>query len=79
MHHFWQIKTQQGAAPALHPTLAALFIVLESGTGLSEIGRNHPNHRLHKYYNPAANIPQDISDLLPPSEHHGWDVLGRSY
>src|SRR6201996_46926 len=79
MHHFRQIKKQQGAAPALHPTLAALFIVLESGADLSEIGRNHPNRRSHKYYDPSANFPNDISNLLPSSEHRWWDVLGRSY
>ena len=79
MHHFRQIMKQQGAAPALHPTLAALFIVLESGADLSEIGRNHPIRRSHKYYDPSANFPKDISNLLPSSEHCWWDVLGRSY
>ena len=79
MHHFWQIKKQQGAAPALHPTLVALFIVLESGADLFKSGRNHPNHRSHKYYDPSANFPNDISNLLPSSEHCWWDVLGRSY
>ena len=69
MHHCQQIKKQQGAVPALHPTLAVLFIMLKSGTDLSKIERNCLNHRLHKYYDPAANFPQDISNLLPPSKH----------
>ena len=64
--------------PALHPTLAVLFIVLNSSTGLSEIRRNRPDLRKHKYYDPEANFPQDISNLLPVPQDRWWETLGES-
>jgi hypothetical protein len=66
-----------GAPPALHPTLAALFIVLNSGSNLSEIGRNYPKQRKHQYYDPNAQFPKDISHLLPPGEDRWWEHLGK--
>ena len=78
MYHFRQIQQENGGvAPALHPTLAALFIVLRAGTDLSEIRRNHTNLHKHKYYDPEANFPQDISNLLPAPQYRWWETLGE--
>jgi len=79
LYHFRQIsKENDGVAPALHPTLAALSIVLQRGADLSEIRRDHPDLRKHKYYDPEANFPQDISNLLPAPVDRWWETLGKS-
>ena len=78
MYHFWNVQKNKGAAPALHPTLVVLFIVLQDGANLSEIGRGHPDVHKHKYYKPEAKFPQDISKLLPVPEHCWWETLGKS-
>ena len=78
MYHFRNVQKNEGAAPALHPTLVALFIVLQDGADLSEIRRGHPDLCKHKYYKPEAKFPQDISKLLPAPEHHWWETLGKS-
>ncbi|KAI9429532.1 hypothetical protein H4582DRAFT_2065117 [Lactarius indigo] len=67
-------KDNSGEAPALHPTLAALYIVLDADGDLSEITRTNPGLKRHKYYQPGAKFPQDISDLLP-SEGRWWETL----
>jgi hypothetical protein len=78
MRQFRRLKDENdGVPPALHPTLAALFIVLDSGADFSEIGRNHQNLRKHKYYNHRAKFPEDISGLLPPSSDRWWEHLGE--
>ena len=64
VYHFQQISKENGVAPALHPTLAALFIMLQCSTDRSEIRRDHPDLHKHKY-DPEAKFPQDISNLLP--------------
>ena len=66
-----------GEVPALHPTLAALYIVLDADGDLAEITRTHPRLNRHSYYQPGAKFPQDISDLLP-SEDRWWEILGES-
>ncbi|KAH9025352.1 hypothetical protein EDB83DRAFT_2319892 [Lactarius deliciosus] len=73
---YWPVirKENLGEAPALHPTLAALYIVLASNGDLAEITRNHPYLCKHVYYQPGAEFPQDISDLLP-SKDHCWETL----
>jgi hypothetical protein len=77
MRQFRRLKNENdGVPPALHPTLAALFIVLDSGADLSEIGRNHHLIRKHKYYDPRAKFPEDISGLLPPNGDRWWEPLG---
>ena len=79
MYHFRQIQQENGGVvPALHPTLAALFIVLNSSTGLSEIRRNRPDLCKHKYYDPEANFPQDISNLLLVPQDRWWETLDES-
>jgi hypothetical protein len=70
-------KVNGGIAPALHPTLAALYIISDLKGNLSEIGRNHPDLRQHKYYKRNAKFPSDISDLLPPREARWWEDLGE--
>ena len=77
LYHFWQISKENGVAPALHPTLAALFIVLQRGADLSEIRRDHPDLHKHKYYDPEAKFPQDISNLLPAPVDRWWVTLGK--
>ncbi|KAH9012478.1 hypothetical protein EDB85DRAFT_2158990 [Lactarius pseudohatsudake] len=72
---FWQIrKDNSEEAPALHPTLAVLSIVLASDGDLAEITRNHPHLHKHVYYQPGAEFPQDISNLLP-NEDCWWETL----
>ena len=78
MYHFRNVQKNEGAAPALHPTLAALFIVLQDGGDLSEIRRDHPKLHKHKYYKPEAKFPQDISNLLPAPANRWWETLGKS-
>ena len=70
-------KVNGGIAPALHPTLAALYIISDLKGNLSEIGRNHPDLRQHKYYKRNTKFPSDISDLLPPREARWWEDLGE--
>ncbi|KAH9055090.1 hypothetical protein EDB83DRAFT_2316227 [Lactarius deliciosus] len=67
-------KNNSGEAPPLHPTLAALYIVLDADGDLAEITRTHPCLNRHSYYQPEAEFPQDISDILP-SEDHWWEIL----
>ncbi|KAH9056696.1 hypothetical protein EDB87DRAFT_1687002 [Lactarius vividus] len=75
MKIFQQIKKENsGEAPALHPMLAALYIVLDADGDLAEITRTHPRLKKHTYYQPGAKFPQDISDLLL-SEDHWWETL----
>jgi hypothetical protein len=58
--------------------MAALYIVLESDGDFSEISRNNPSIRQHKYYKVGVEFPSDISDLLPPREGRWWEHLGES-
>jgi hypothetical protein len=60
----------------LHPSLAALYIVLKAGGDFSEIGRNHPDLQRHKFYQPHVMFPENIANLLPPSGDHWWELLG---
>lgn len=79
MYHFRRIRTANGdIPPPLHPSLAALFIVIKKGADFSEISRNHPNLRSHIYYKPRAKFPEDISNLLPPAAERWWVSLGES-
>ena len=75
---FQLIRANEGAPPPLHPTLAALFIILDAKADFSQIGRSHPKWRKHKYYLPGARFPEDISSLLPPVEARWWEMLGKS-
>ena len=78
MYHFWQIQNEdEGIVLALHPTLAALFIILKDSADLSEIRRSHPDLHIHKHYDPEAIFPKDISNLLPPTGNHWWESLGK--
>ena len=78
MYHFQQIsKENNKVAPVLHPTLAPLFIVLHCGADLSEIRRDYPDLHKHKYYDPEAKFPQNISNLLPVPVDHWWVTLGK--
>lgn len=70
-------KLNKNIAPALHPTLAALFYVLEKEEDLSEIGRNHRKIRKNKFYQPLAYFPDDISNMLPDGDCW-WEPLGTS-
>jgi hypothetical protein len=77
MHVFCLTKKADNITPALHPMLAALYIVLHAKGDLSEISRNHPDLEQHKYFQWKAKFPNDISDLLPPCEDHWWEDLGK--
>jgi hypothetical protein len=70
-------KADNGTPPALHPTLAALYIILDVNGDLSEIGRKYPNLKQHKYYKRKSEFPDNISDLLPPHEDRWWEDLGK--
>jgi hypothetical protein len=70
-------KANRGSAPALHPTLAALSVVLAKGADFAEIGRDYPKRRKHQFYDPQATFPEDITDLLPPQEERWWERLGK--
>ena len=48
--------------------LVALYIVSDLKGNLSEIGRNYPDLKKHKYFKCSAKFPENISDLLPPHE-----------
>ncbi|KAH9032698.1 hypothetical protein EDB85DRAFT_2145449 [Lactarius pseudohatsudake] len=67
-------KDDSGEAPALHPMLAVLYIVLDADGDHAEITRTYPRLNKHRYYQPGARFPQDISDLLP-SEDRWWEIL----
>ena len=58
--------------------LAALFMVLEAGADLSQIGRSYPRLHKHKYYVQGAKFPDDITNLLPPTGECWWETLGKS-
>ena len=67
----------EGILLALHPTLAALFIVLATGTDLSDIRRTNLDVHKHSSYNCRAKFPNDISNLLPAHIDHWWEALGK--
>jgi hypothetical protein len=60
----------------LHPTLAALFVVLDDKGDLGDITKTHPERDAFKYFNPFAEFPTDISGLLP-REGRWWEDLGE--
>ncbi|KAI9443799.1 hypothetical protein H4582DRAFT_2071255 [Lactarius indigo] len=76
---FRRLRRNSGDLPALHPTLAALYIVLDAKGDLSDIGRGHPSINKHKYYLPSAKFPADISHLLPPNEGRWWERLAAEH
>ncbi|KAI9428847.1 hypothetical protein H4582DRAFT_2090828 [Lactarius indigo] len=76
---FRRLRRNSGDLPALHPTLAALYIVLNAKGDLSDIGRGHPSINKHKYYLPSAKFPADISHLLPPNEGRWWEHLAAEH
>jgi hypothetical protein len=79
VHQFQCIKDQNGGvSPALHPTLAALFIVFYKHANLAEICRDFPDEGKHMEYNPDAKFPEDITNLLPPCEKCWYETLGES-
>jgi hypothetical protein len=70
-------ERMEGVSLALHPTLAALFIVLATGADLSDIRRTNPDVRKHSSYNRRAKFPDDISNLLPAHVDRWWEALGK--
>jgi hypothetical protein len=68
---------EDGDFPPLHPTLAALCIVLDQNEDLGTINRSHPDRDEHTYYNSYWVFPSDISNLLPPSADPWWERLGK--
>ena len=78
MQEFRRVWRDLGDSLALHPTLAALYFILNTKGDLSEISRGHPKINKHKFYQPGAEFPADISHLLPPSERRWWEHLGKS-
>lgn len=70
-------EQMEGGSPALHPTLAALFIVLATDGDFSEIRRTNPNVRKHSSYDRRVKFPDDISNLLPAHVDRWWEALGK--
>jgi hypothetical protein len=73
-------KVQQengGLPPALHPTLAALGIVLQQNEDFGMITRSHPDLEMHKYYKRDIIFRSDISHLLPQRAERWWEDLGE--
>jgi hypothetical protein len=66
-------------APDLHPLLVTLLIVLANNEDFSLITESHPELQRHKYYNPSAVFPDDLSPFLPPREDCWWEDLGVSH
>jgi hypothetical protein len=65
--------------PALHPTLAALSLVLDEGGDLGSISRSNPKILGHKYYDEHAVFPENISELVSGDpEAQWWTRLGMS-
>jgi hypothetical protein len=60
----------------LHPTLAALPIVLKNDEDLGSITRSHPGLGGHKFYDKNAAFPDDLSSKLPPIADRWWEHLG---
>lgn len=71
------MRENEGARVVLPPTLAALYIVLDQKEDLGSIKRSHPDLKKHEFYDPAAEFPDDLSDLLPPRADRWWDDLGE--
>jgi hypothetical protein len=72
------VGVDRSEIPPLHPTLAALSIVLHRNEDLGTIDRSHPDRHSHKRYKRDATFPDDISDLLPPHADRWWEKLGKS-
>ncbi|KAH9984607.1 hypothetical protein BJV77DRAFT_1071939 [Russula vinacea] len=57
---FYRIRQKNGGnptnPPALHPTLAALAIVLRKNQDFGMITRSHPDLKDHKYFNPDVDF-----------------------
>jgi hypothetical protein len=64
-----------GEALWMHPTLGALFSVLQEGGDFSTIGRKHEINDRFKYYREDPKWEDDISGLLPETERW-WEDLG---
>ncbi len=64
--------------PTLHPTLAALCIVLDGNDDLTLITNKHPDLARHKYYSASAVFP-DLSTLPLSTKSHWWEDLGASH
>jgi hypothetical protein len=60
----------------LHPILGALTIVIRKNEDFGNITASHPGLKNHKYYNPNAEFPADISNMLPPMADRWWESLG---
>jgi hypothetical protein len=75
---FWDIFKTTGTHPALHPTLAALTIVLQTDDDLSNIQRSHPLLERHSFYKVEAKFDDDISGYLPGAAQRWWECLGKS-
>ncbi|KAF8266104.1 hypothetical protein EI94DRAFT_1803588 [Lactarius quietus] len=75
-HHFHVLQEDnRGIVPPLHPTIAALFIILKESCNISDIGRNYPGVTWHLYYEPQAKFPEEISHLLASSREFWWEAL----
>jgi len=72
------VGVDRSEIPPLHPTLAALSIVLHRNEDLGTIDRSHPDRHSHKHYKCDATFPDDILDLLPPHADRWWEKLGKS-
>ncbi|KAF8263631.1 hypothetical protein EI94DRAFT_1703842 [Lactarius quietus] len=74
--HFHVLREEnRGIALPLHPTIAALFIILKESCDLSDIGRNYPGVMWHSYYELQAKFPEEISHLLQSSGEFWWEAL----
>jgi hypothetical protein len=65
-----------GVQQPLHPTIAALSIVLDLDEDLGTISRTHPYLDQHTHFQQNAVFPADISGLLPPPADRWWEILG---
>ena len=74
---FSRVK-KSGGTTDMHPTLAALLIVLKTGGDLGEINRVHPQIRRFRFFNSNAQFPEDISNFLPEADRW-WEDLGESW
>jgi hypothetical protein len=68
---------EEGDPPPLHPTLAALSMVIRRDEDLGSITRSYPDRVKHRDYDASVVFPFDISGLLPPSKDRWWEHLGR--
>ena len=68
-------EVNEGIAPALHPILAALQIVLNRDEDLIQINIANESITSHMYFDPEVDFPDSLDHLLTEQEERWWEQI----